>query len=264
MPHHEQPECLALTEEERLLIRTWVENGSRAAWPRPPAPPSPRPSGSRWARSCSLRLRGLPPAHRSGTAQCVSAAGRLGLFEFGQEPRHANRRLRPAGRGGVNGSKFNNNMPSFPLGDQDVANVLTYVYNSFGNAGFGSDPDEVKAVRAQGPPRPLRRPNRLRRPPAPLSETRKKRSAPFAEAESPACNSLGRNEAQRQPVLNLHLARAYLTASDPAFVNALGRLSWSNCSTSSSVLCVPSIANSARPHAAHTWRRTNQDSAKWR
>src|ERR1700733_10263343 len=27
-----------------------------------------------------------------------------------------------------------------------------------------------------------------------------------------------RKEAQRQPVLNLHLARAYLTASDPAFV----------------------------------------------
>jgi predicted HD phosphohydrolase len=26
------------------------------------------------------------------------------------------------------------------------------------------------------------------------------------------------NEAQRQPALNLHLARAYLTASDPAFV----------------------------------------------
>src|SRR5208283_5925365 len=26
------------------------------------------------------------------------------------------------------------------------------------------------------------------------------------------------NEAYRQPVLNLHLARAYLTASDPAFV----------------------------------------------
>src|ERR1700690_4060012 len=27
-----------------------------------------------------------------------------------------------------------------------------------------------------------------------------------------------RNAAHRQPVLNLHLARAYLTASDPAFV----------------------------------------------
>jgi hypothetical protein len=27
-----------------------------------------------------------------------------------------------------------------------------------------------------------------------------------------------KNEAQRQPTLNLHLARAYLTASDPTFV----------------------------------------------
>ena len=27
-----------------------------------------------------------------------------------------------------------------------------------------------------------------------------------------------RNEASRQPVLNLHIARAYLTASDPAFI----------------------------------------------
>jgi len=30
-----------------------------------------------------------------------------------------------------------------------------------------------------------------------------------------------RNKAQRQPLLNLHLARAYLTASDPAFVARL-------------------------------------------
>ena len=37
--------------------------------------------------------------------------------------------------------------------------------------------------------------------------------------ETEARNLLNaKNEAQRQPVLNLHLARAYLTASDPAFV----------------------------------------------
>jgi integrase len=38
--------------------------------------------------------------------------------------------------------------------------------------------------------------------------------------EQSEANSLlnARNEAHRQPVLNLHLARAYLTASDPAFV----------------------------------------------
>ena len=49
----------------------------------------------------------------------------------------------------VNGMKFNNNMPAFPLGDQDIANVLTYVYNSFGNAGLEVTPDEVKTLRAQ-------------------------------------------------------------------------------------------------------------------
>src|SRR5271167_2749444 len=38
-----------------------------------------------------------------------------------------------------------------------------------------------------------------------------------------------RNAAQRQPVLNLHLARAYLTASDPAFVERTCRPSWSSC-----------------------------------
>jgi hypothetical protein len=34
-----------------------------------------------------------------------------------------------------------------------------------------------------------------------------------------------RNAAQRQPVLNLHLARAYLTASDPAFVERTWQVS---------------------------------------
>jgi len=49
----------------------------------------------------------------------------------------------------VNGLKFNNSMPSFPLSDQDVANVLTYVYSSFGNSGLEVTPEEVKIVRAQ-------------------------------------------------------------------------------------------------------------------
>jgi len=38
-----------------------------------------------------------------------------------------------------------------------------------------------------------------------------------------------RNAAQRQPVLNLHLARAYLTASDPLSLSAHGRWSWIRC-----------------------------------
>ncbi len=51
----------------------------------------------------------------------------------------------------VNGRKFNNSMPKFPLGDDDIANVLTYVYNSFGNAGLEVAPPEVKALRDEPP-----------------------------------------------------------------------------------------------------------------
>ena len=47
----------------------------------------------------------------------------------------------------VNGVKYNNSMPPFPLSDRDIANVLTYIYNSFGNSGVEVTPDEVKAQR---------------------------------------------------------------------------------------------------------------------
>ena len=40
-------------------------------------------------------------------------------------------------------------MPEFPLGDVDIANVLTYVYDSFENAGLQVQADEVKLLRTQ-------------------------------------------------------------------------------------------------------------------
>jgi len=43
----------------------------------------------------------------------------------------------------VNGMKFNSQMPSLQLSDEDIANVLTYVYNTWGNKGFTVTPDEV-------------------------------------------------------------------------------------------------------------------------
>jgi len=49
----------------------------------------------------------------------------------------------------VNGQKFNSVMPKLDLSDEDVANVLTYVYSQWGNNGSEVTPDEVKAVRAQ-------------------------------------------------------------------------------------------------------------------
>ena len=35
--------------------------------------------------------------------------------------------------------------------DEDIANALTFVYNSFGNSGLEVKPEEVKALRAEPP-----------------------------------------------------------------------------------------------------------------
>ncbi len=47
----------------------------------------------------------------------------------------------------VNGEKFNSVMPALGLSDEDIANVLTYVMNDFGNKGPAVTPAEVKKVR---------------------------------------------------------------------------------------------------------------------
>jgi nitrite reductase (NO-forming) len=48
----------------------------------------------------------------------------------------------------VNGKDYNSAMPVFDLTDDQVANVLTYVRNSWGNSGDAVTVDEVKRVRA--------------------------------------------------------------------------------------------------------------------
>jgi nitrite reductase (NO-forming) len=58
-----------------------------------------------------------------------------------------------AGRNGevvVNGKKYNGTMtPLFYLSDEQIANVVTYVRSSWGNAGAAVSPDEVKHARAK-------------------------------------------------------------------------------------------------------------------
>lgn len=51
----------------------------------------------------------------------------------------------------VNGEKFNSVMPAQMLNDEDIANVLTYVYHSWGNSKKVVTPAEVKKIRAQKP-----------------------------------------------------------------------------------------------------------------
>jgi nitrite reductase (NO-forming) len=47
----------------------------------------------------------------------------------------------------VNGNTFDGVMPALQLSDDDVANVLTYVYSQWDNSGLVVLPSEVQAVR---------------------------------------------------------------------------------------------------------------------
>ncbi len=47
----------------------------------------------------------------------------------------------------VNGAEFNGVMPAWSFNDEEVANVLTYVYSQWGNSGLEVTPAEVKANR---------------------------------------------------------------------------------------------------------------------
>jgi len=49
----------------------------------------------------------------------------------------------------VNGNKFDSVMPMLNLTEDDIANILTYVRNSWGNKGDMVTLDEVRAVKAK-------------------------------------------------------------------------------------------------------------------
>ena len=57
-----------------------------------------------------------------------------------------------SGKVTVNGSEYNSVMPPMnQLNDDEVANILTYVLNSWGNPGGRITSDDVKKQRASAP-----------------------------------------------------------------------------------------------------------------
>jgi mono/diheme cytochrome c family protein len=152
MPISNSPESLAITEQERLTIRDWVtEGGVRGV-----APPEGAPKTKAEKIELGRRL------FTSICAACHQPTGQglpnvfppLAGSDFLNADKTRAIKIVINGRQGeliVNGRKFNNSMPKFPLGDSDIANVLTFVYNSFGNTGLEVKPEEVKELRAQPP-----------------------------------------------------------------------------------------------------------------
>ena len=145
MPIANSPESISLSDEQRATIRLWVESGG----------PRGEASTATTAKSKTERIDAGKKLFTSICAACHQPSGQglpnvfppLAGSDFLNADKSRAIKLVMAGRQGevvVNGTKFNNNMPAFPLGDEDIANVLTFVYNSFGNSGL-----EVKTVRAQ-------------------------------------------------------------------------------------------------------------------
>lgn len=152
MPIANSPESLALTDEQRLIIRNWVDSGAACGV-------APVDNGT---KSKSERIELGQRLFTSICAAChqPTGQGRPNVFpplagsDFLNADKNRAIQIVIRGRQGevvVNGMTFNNSMPSFPLSDQDIANVLTFVYNSFGNSGLEVTPEEVKTLRAQPP-----------------------------------------------------------------------------------------------------------------
>jgi mono/diheme cytochrome c family protein len=152
MPIQNSPESIMISDEEREIIRKWVLTGAqRGVAPVYSGNTSKREKfvdGKRLFTSiCSachqLTGKGLPK-------QFPPLAG----SDFLNADKKRAIKIVINGRKGevvVNGVKFNNAMPSFPLSDRDIANVLTFVYNSFGNSGLEVSDDEVKVLRLESP-----------------------------------------------------------------------------------------------------------------
>jgi mono/diheme cytochrome c family protein len=152
MPVANSPESLALTDEERLMVRNWVDGGA----PKGVAPPPgvAKTKAERIVLGKRLFVSICAACHQPTGQGLPNVFPPLAGSDFLNADKSRAIQTVLFGRHGdviVNGQKFNNNMPSFPLTDQDIANVLTFVYNSFGNAGLDVTPDEVKNLRAQPP-----------------------------------------------------------------------------------------------------------------
>jgi mono/diheme cytochrome c family protein len=150
MPIENSPESLMMTVEERMTIRRWVESGAV------------RGVGPVFSTAHSKAERIEVGKHLFTTicAACHQPTGQgiaarfppLANSDFLNADKRRAIQILVNGLQGevtVNGQKFNNSMPKFPLSDEEIANALTYVYNSLGNSGKEVSLEEVTAVRIE-------------------------------------------------------------------------------------------------------------------
>ena len=152
MPIANSPESLALTDEERSTIRDWVAAGAPRGVTPPPG--APKTKAEKIVAGRRLFTSICAACHQPTGQGLPNVFPPLAGSDYLNADKNRAIKIVINGRQGeviVNGRVFNNSMPQFPLGDDDIANVLTFVYNSFGNSGLEVTPDEVKVLRSEPP-----------------------------------------------------------------------------------------------------------------
>jgi mono/diheme cytochrome c family protein len=152
MPISNSPESLAITDAERITIRNWVNEGAPRGVPPPPGAPKSQAEKIELGRRLFVSI--CAACHQPTGQGLPNVFPPLAGSDYLNADKNRAIKIVINGRQGeliVNGRKFNNSMPKFPLHDEDIANVLTFVYNSFGNAGLEVTPEEVKFLRTQPP-----------------------------------------------------------------------------------------------------------------
>jgi len=157
MPVANCPECRTITEGDRALIKDWVDTG--AAYGIPPMTSVAKNKDERIEYGKRLYTITCVPCHQANAQGIPYRYPPLAESDYLNADKDRAIKVLVNGRQGpimVNGLGFTNSMPRFPLSDEQIANVLTYVYNSFGNSGEEVMPDQVKAARAEKvePPAP--------------------------------------------------------------------------------------------------------------
>jgi mono/diheme cytochrome c family protein len=152
MPIANSTESLAITDEDRLIIRNWVMDGGIRGLAPPPGAPKSKVEKIELGRRLFSSI--CAACHQPTGQGLPNVFPPLAGSDFLNADKNRAIKIVINGRQGevvVNGRKFNNSMPKFPLPDDDIANVLTFVYNSFGNTGLEVTVGEVKLLRLQAP-----------------------------------------------------------------------------------------------------------------
>jgi mono/diheme cytochrome c family protein len=155
MPVANSPESEGITEHERRLLRDWAESGAPYGVRSVSGPDLSKPQKIEAGHALFSTICAVchQPTGQGIPARFPPLAG----SDFLNADKHRAIKVLLNGLQGelvVNGQKFNNSMPKFPFTDRDIANALTYVYNSFGNSGQEVTTSEVNAARAEPPDAP--------------------------------------------------------------------------------------------------------------